>query len=81
MGGGVIGGVLLLTFLLWAGERSTKTFLEIDGGQWLVSIAVFVLVASAQESFLSGNHFLFALLISGLTSGLIGKETTRPTSS
>ncbi len=81
MGGGVIGGVLLLTFLLWAGERSTKTFIEIDGGQWLVSIAVFVLVASAQESFLSGNHFLFALLISGLTSGLIGKETTRPTSS
>lgn len=81
LGGGVIAGILFLLFLLWAGERSTRVFLELDGGQWLVSIVVFVLVAAAQESFLSGNHFLFALLICGMTSGIIGKETTKPTSS
>ena len=81
MGGGVIAGLMFLGFLLWAGKLSTQAFLEREGGQWLVCISVFVLVSATQESFLSGNHFFFALLIAGLTSGLIDKETVTPTSS
>ena len=66
-GGGVLAGALLLA-ALWSGW-SAAVLASISGrtqGAWSLLLVVFVLVASTQESFLIGNHFLFVLLVAAM---------------
>ncbi len=66
-GGGVLAGALLLA-ALWPGW-SAAVLESISGrtqGAWSLLLVVFVLIASTQESFLIGNHFLFVLLVAAL---------------
>ena len=66
-GGGVLAGALLLA-ALWSGW-SAAVLESISGrtqGAWSLLLVVFVLIASTQESFLIGNHFLFVLLVAAM---------------
>lgn len=66
-GGGILAGVLL-GIALWSGWVSVvREFMAGTGlAAWSLVLVVFVLVASTQESFLLGNHFLFVLLVAAL---------------
>lgn len=67
LGGGLIGGVLFASYVLWAGQRTIATVVSIPSESWRVGMAMFVLVACTQEVFIIGHHFLWLLFIAVLT--------------
>lgn len=67
LGGGIVGGVLFVCFVLWAGHNIIGTVVSIPSESWRVAMAMFVLVACTQEVFIIGNHFLWLLLVTVLT--------------
>lgn len=69
LGGGVIGAALLLVVLVYGGFLQLENALSVTAGQWTYSIMFFVLLASTQESFIGGNHFLWLLLIASVMGG------------
>ncbi len=66
LGGGMIGALLLLLVLIYGGYWQIESSLLSTAGQWSYSIVFFVLLASTQESFVNGNHFLWLLLVASV---------------
>lgn len=66
LGGGVVGAVLLLLVLIYGGYSQIESVLSSSAGQWAYAMTFFVLLASTQESFITGNHFLWLLLIASV---------------
>ena len=67
LGGGIVGGLLFATYVLWSGQRVIATVVSIPSEAWRVGMAMFILVACTQEVFVIGNHFLWLLLVAVLT--------------
>lgn len=72
LGGGIIGAVLLFVVLVYGGFSQIESALFSTAGQWTYAVTFFVLLASTQESFVSGNHFLWLLLV----ASVIGRENS-----
>lgn len=72
LGGGVAGAVLLLVLLVYGGFSQLESALSSTAGQWIYAMTFFVLLASTQESFVVGNHFLWLLLV----ASVIGRDDT-----
>lgn len=66
LGGGLIGAVLLFLLLVYGGRSQVESGSLSTAGQWSYSIMFFVLLASTQESFVNGNHFLWLLLVASV---------------
>ncbi len=66
LGGGIIGGLLLLLVLIYGGYSQIESGLLSTAGQWSYAMTFFVLLASTQESFVVGNHFLWLLLVASI---------------
>ncbi|MFA5774114.1 MAG: O-antigen ligase family protein [Ilumatobacteraceae bacterium] len=66
LGGGIIGGLLLLLVLIYGGYSQIEGGLLSTAGQWSYAMTFFVLLASTQESFVVGNHFLWLLLVASI---------------
>lgn len=67
LGGGIIGGLLFASYVLWAGQSTIATVVSLPSESWRIAMAMFVLVACTQEVFIIGNHFLWLLLVAVLT--------------
>ena len=67
LGGGIVGGLLFASYVLWSGQRTIATVVSIPSESWRIAMAMFVLVASTQEVFIIGHHFLWLLLVAVLT--------------
>jgi exopolysaccharide production protein ExoQ len=89
LGGGVIAGLLFASWVvvscLHVGQSTARTPASHNYRPATVSIATFVLAAATQESFFIGSHFLWALLVWGLTSAVLGgrvssRAESQPTS-
>ena len=78
LGGGIIGGALFATYILWAGQRIIGLAVSIPSETWRVAMAMFVLVACTQEVFIIGNHFLWLLLVAVLTPQTINRSVQLP---
>ena len=74
LGGGVIGGAFFAGYVLWSGQRLIATIVSIPSESWRMAAAFFVLVASTQEVFIIGNHFLWLLLVAVLTPQLVSQQ-------
>lgn len=72
LGGGVIGAVLLLIVLVYGSYSQLEHSLSSTAGQWIYALMFFVLLASTQESFIGGNHFLWLLLV----ASMIGRDNS-----
>ncbi|MHB1130182.1 MAG: O-antigen ligase family protein [Ilumatobacteraceae bacterium] len=72
LGGGIIGAVLLFVVLVYGGFSQIESVLSSTAGQWAYAMTFFVLLASTQESFVNGNHFLWLLLV----ASVIGRENS-----
>jgi O-antigen ligase len=68
LGGGFIAGLMFLVFVIWSGWAKVGSVCREDLGQWPFSLAAFILVANTQEVFVTGNHFLWVLLVASLSS-------------
>ncbi|MEO8162542.1 MAG: O-antigen ligase family protein [Ilumatobacteraceae bacterium] len=66
LGGGIVGATLLLLVLVYGGYSRIESGLLSPAGQWSYSIMFFVLLASTQESFVVGDHFLWLLLVASV---------------
>jgi O-antigen ligase len=66
--GGGIPAALLFACFLWFGLRGIELDLPRSQGVVTVILVAFVLTAATQESFFIGSHFLWALLIAGISS-------------
>lgn len=76
LGGGVIGAALLLIVLVYGGFTQVNNALSSAAGQWTYAMTFFVLLASSQESFVNGNHFLWLLLV----AAVIGRDESNSNS-
>jgi exopolysaccharide production protein ExoQ len=76
LGGGVTAGLLFTSWVVVSclhAAPSVSRYPENDGNQCApVAITIFVLAAATQESFFIGSHFLWTLLVWGLTSAVSG---------
>jgi hypothetical protein len=66
LGGGVPAVVLFAAYLWFASQRIANSDLRTGAAQML--IVVYVLAAATQESFFIGSHFLWALLVTFLST-------------
>jgi len=66
LGGGVPAAVLFAAFV-WLGSQHLSQSRDTDGLGGLLLVA-YVLAAATQESFFIGSHFLWALLVAGLSA-------------
>lgn len=77
LGGGVLAGLLFAGWVvvscLHVGPSTSRSPTNDDNRPAPVAVAIFVLAAATQESFFIGSHFLWALLVWGLTSAVIGR--------
>ena len=78
LGGGIVGGALFATYVLWAGQRVIGLVVSAPSETWRVTMAMFVLVACTQEVFIIGNHFLWLLLVAVLTPQSINRSAQLP---
>ena len=74
LGGGVPAGVLFVMYLAFA-SRSLGALPAIAVVPRLL-VVTFVLAAATQESFFVGSHFLWALLVATLATGLSTRQLT-----
>jgi len=76
LGGGALAGVLFAAWVVVSCfQVPPQTFRSRpdDGDRRsAIAIAIFVLAAATQESFFIGSHFLWALLVWGLTTAAVG---------
>jgi O-antigen ligase len=89
LGGGVPAGllfVLWVVFSLLKFQRGGRdSVVATRSSRTTVAVVVFVLIAATQESFFIGSHFLWALLVWGLTaitssSAVSSRAESQPTS-
>ncbi len=67
LGGGFIAGLMFLGFVVWSGWVRVGSVCKEELGQWSFALAAFILVANSQEVFITGNHFLWVLLVASLS--------------
>ena len=67
LGGGFIAGLMFLVFVIWSGWVRVGSVCKEELGQWSFALAAFILVANSQEVFITGNHFLWVLLVASLS--------------
>lgn len=67
LGGGVVAVVLFAAFVAASLRGHRERTVDRRLGSVYAGLAVFVLAAATQESFIIGNHVLLALLVAGLT--------------
>jgi O-antigen ligase len=67
LGGGFIAGLMFLVFVLWSGWVRVGSVCKEEFGQWSFAVAAFILVANSQEVFITGNHFLWVLLVASIS--------------
>ncbi|NBO09624.1 MAG: O-antigen ligase domain-containing protein, partial [Actinobacteria bacterium] len=76
LGGGVLAAFLFLCWvcssLLKFQRHPQESVAKSSSSRAAVAIAIFVLAAATQESFFIGSHFLWALLVWGLTTTVVG---------
>ena len=76
LGGGVVAGLLFAGWVvvscLQAAPAGSHAPANDDSQRTSVALSIFVLAAATQESFFIGSHFLWALLVWGLTSAVLG---------
>jgi len=72
LGGGVIGAALLFVGLVYGGYSQIGSVMSDTAGQWTYAMIFFILLASTQESFVTGNHFLWLLLV----ASIIGRDNS-----
>ena len=64
LGGGIIAVLLLTAVLVYGfGNAAEVSITDRELGGWSLAVATGVAVASTQESFMIGNHFLWALFV------------------
>jgi O-antigen ligase len=66
LGGGIPAAVLFAAFV-WLGSQRISQSRDTDGLSMLLLVA-YALAAATQESFFIGSHFLWALLVAGLSA-------------
>jgi O-antigen ligase len=66
LGGGVPAAAIFAAFV-WLGSQRISQSRDTDGLSMLLLVA-YVLAAATQESFFIGSHFLWALLVAGLSA-------------
>ena len=67
LGGGFIAGLMFLVFVVWSGWVRVGSVCKEELGQWSFALSAFILVANSQEVFITGNHFLWVLLVASLS--------------
>ena len=67
LGGGFIAGLMFLVFVVWSGWVRVGSVCKEELGQWSFALAAFILAANSQEVFITGNHFLWVLLVASLS--------------
>ena len=76
LGGGVVAGLLFAGWVVESCLHLEQPAIRVPAGTLdqcaPVAITIFVLAAATQESFFIGSHFLWALLVWGLTSAVLG---------
>lgn len=81
LGGGVVAVALFAAFVATALMGHRERAADNRLGSVYAGLAVFVLAAATQESFVIGNHVLLALLVAGLTGPWFARGARRvPTS-
>jgi O-antigen ligase len=89
LGGGVVAGLLFAGWVvvscLHAASSVSNSPANDDNQRTSVALSIFVLAVATQESFFIGSHFLWALLVWGLTSAVLGgrvssRAESQPTS-
>ena len=74
LGGGIVGLTLFTLFVVSAAHSLTVDRSSSGTSYWLLGIALFVLLASTQEVFVIGNHFLWVLLVASLSAAKLDKH-------
>lgn len=67
LGGGFIAGMMFIAFILWSGWVKVGSVCKDELGQLQFALAAFILVANSQEVFITGNHFLWVLLVASFS--------------
>jgi O-antigen ligase len=67
LGGGFIAGFMFFVFIIWSGWVRVGSVCKEELGQWSFAVAAFILVANSQEVFITGNHFLWVLLVASIS--------------
>jgi hypothetical protein len=65
LGGGLVAVALFVTFLVVTLDVHGRQVPNMAFGQAYTALAVFVLLAATQESFIIGNHFFMVLFVAG----------------
>jgi O-antigen ligase len=77
LGGGIVGGLLFVAYVLWAGREMVAAAILSPIESWRIGIAIFVLVACTQEVFIIGNHFLWLMFVAVLTPSFARQQVQR----
>ena len=70
LGGGVVAAILFVGVVVWSGYRYLGSADKETAAQWTPAIMFFVLATATQESFFSGNHFLWLLFVAAVAGDL-----------
>ena len=70
LGGGLVAAVLFVGAFLWGIYRHLGHATKETAAQWTPAIMFFVLATATQESFFTGNHFLWLLFVAAIVGKL-----------
>lgn len=70
LGGGIIAAILFIGVVVWSGYRYLDSADKETAAQWTPAIMFFVLATATQESFFTGDHFLWLLFVAAVAGDL-----------
>jgi len=70
LGGGLVAAVLFVGAFLWGIYQHLGHATKETAAQWTPAIMFFVLATATQESFFTGNHFLWLLFVAAIVGKL-----------
>jgi O-antigen ligase len=70
LGGGIIAAILFTGVVVWSGYRYLDSADKETAAQWTPAIMFFVLATATQESFFTGDHFLWLLFVAAVAGDL-----------
>ena len=76
LGGGIIAAIFFVGVVVWSGYQYLGSADKETAAQWTPAIMFFVLATATQESFFTGNHFLWLLFVAAVAGDL--KRTSSP---
>ena len=76
LGGGIIAAIFFAGVVVWSGYQYLGSADKETAAQWTPAIMFFVLATATQESFFTGNHFLWLLFVAAVAGDL--KRTSSP---